>query len=77
MFRISASPTGLGTGKMKNYYTSFALGGFAMIITEGLYTDNNHSQAYIHIAVQTGEWERDSFYDNGTSFASLATEIGG
>ena len=46
MSRISASPTGLVTEEMKDYYTSFALGGFAMIITEGLYTDNRNSKAY-------------------------------
>ncbi|RBL89890.1 oxidoreductase [Chitinophaga flava] len=32
---------------------------------------------FIHIAVQTGEWERDSFYSNGTSYAALAKQITG
>lgn len=32
---------------------------------------------FIHIAVQSGEWERDSFYSNGTSYAALAKQITG
>lgn len=30
---------------------------------------------FIHIAVQTGEWERDSFYSDGNSLAGLARRI--
>ncbi|QJB38001.1 NADH:flavin oxidoreductase [Chitinophaga oryzae] len=32
---------------------------------------------FIHIAVQSGEWERDSFYSNGASYAALAKQITG
>ncbi|SKA44459.1 2,4-dienoyl-CoA reductase [Chitinophaga eiseniae] len=32
---------------------------------------------FIHIAVQSGEWERDSFYGNGASYAALAKQITG
>lgn len=32
---------------------------------------------FIHIAVQSGEWERDSFYNDGTSYAALAKQITG
>ena len=32
---------------------------------------------FIHIAVQSGEWERDSFYSNGASLASVARQITG
>ncbi|MBC9909337.1 NADH:flavin oxidoreductase [Chitinophaga varians] len=32
---------------------------------------------FIHIAVQSGEWERDSFYSNGDSYAALAKKITG
>ncbi len=30
---------------------------------------------FIHVAVQTGEWKRDSFYENGRSLASVIREI--
>lgn len=30
---------------------------------------------FIHVAVQTGEWERDSFYGSGVSLASVIREI--
>ncbi|MET4083947.1 2,4-dienoyl-CoA reductase-like NADH-dependent reductase (Old Yellow Enzyme family) [Pedobacter sp. UYP30] len=30
---------------------------------------------FVHVAVQTGEWERDSFYGDGTSLASVIREI--
>lgn len=32
---------------------------------------------FLHIAVQTGEWERDSFYANGDSYASVARRCTG
>ncbi|MGN7824388.1 NADH:flavin oxidoreductase [Chitinophaga sp. 22536] len=32
---------------------------------------------FVHIAVQSGEWERDSFYSDGTSYAALAKQITG
>lgn len=32
---------------------------------------------FVHIAVQSGEWERDSFYSNGDSYATLAKKITG
>ncbi|NML22014.1 NADH:flavin oxidoreductase [Pseudoflavitalea sp. G-6-1-2] len=32
---------------------------------------------FIHIAVQSGEWERDSFYSSGTSYSALAKQITG
>jgi 2,4-dienoyl-CoA reductase-like NADH-dependent reductase (Old Yellow Enzyme family) len=46
MSRVSATSEGIPTDNMKRYYTAFALGGFSMIITEGLYTDLLYSQAY-------------------------------
>lgn len=46
MSRISATPDGLATAEMAQYYTAFAAGGFGMIITEGCYTDPTSSQAY-------------------------------
>lgn len=32
---------------------------------------------YIHVAVQTGEWERDSFYGENTSLASVMRRVTG
>lgn len=47
MTRISATSAGLATEQMLSYYASFAQGGFGLIITEGLYTDDKHSPGYI------------------------------
>ncbi|GGE86917.1 2,4-dienoyl-CoA reductase [Chishuiella changwenlii] len=46
MTRISATEDGIPTEKMKNYYTSFAKGGFGLIITKGNYIDTKYSQTY-------------------------------
>lgn len=46
MTRVSANPDGVPTSEMLNYYTAFAQGGFAGIITEGIYTDVLYSKAY-------------------------------
>lgn len=46
MTRVSANEDGTTGPLMKDYYQSFAKGGFALIITEGIYTDKYHSQCY-------------------------------
>ncbi|MCM3782371.1 NADH:flavin oxidoreductase [Neobacillus mesonae] len=46
MTRISATPNGFATEQMGKYYSSFAHGGFSLIITEGTYTDELYSQCY-------------------------------
>lgn len=46
MTRISATPEGEVTDQMVSYYTSFARGGFGLIITEGNYIDDMYSQTY-------------------------------
>lgn len=46
MSRVSATPDGVPTANMQTYYEAFALGGFSMIITEGIYTDAVAAQAY-------------------------------
>jgi 2,4-dienoyl-CoA reductase-like NADH-dependent reductase (Old Yellow Enzyme family) len=46
MTRTSATPEGEATTQMASYYTSFARGGFGLIITEGIYPDAKHSQGY-------------------------------
>ena len=45
MTRKSATADGIPTEEMINYYTGFAKGGFAMIITEGTYTDDLYSKS--------------------------------
>ena len=49
----------------------------AEMATEILEEARNAAPDFIHIAVQTGEWERDSFYSKGTSYAALAKQITG
>lgn len=51
MSRVSAGPGGVPTTEMAAYYARYAEGGFALIITEGTYTDGAYSQAY---ALQPG-----------------------
>ncbi|WP_262250339.1 NADH:flavin oxidoreductase [Parapedobacter soli] len=46
MSRVSATADGLTTDEMVDYYSAFANGGFAVIITEGIYTDIYGSQSY-------------------------------
>ncbi|WP_116040521.1 tRNA-dihydrouridine synthase [Amycolatopsis palatopharyngis] len=46
MTRVSATKDGVPTEAMAEYYESFARGGFALVITEGTYTDDRHSQGY-------------------------------
>lgn len=46
MTRISATSEGFVTDQVVSYYTSFAQGGFGLIITEGNYIDDKNSQTY-------------------------------
>lgn len=46
MTRVSATETGHVTQEMARYYERFARGGFGLVITEGIYTDQKHSQGY-------------------------------
>lgn len=46
MTRISATAAGLATSAMVRYYERFAKGGFGLVITEGIYTDQAFSQGY-------------------------------
>lgn len=48
MTRVSACHSGAIGPLMQGYYQRFAQGGFGLIITEGLYTDQNYSQGYLH-----------------------------
>jgi len=46
MTRVSATEGGNATETMARYYERFAKGGFGLVITEGLYTDQKFSQGY-------------------------------
>lgn len=48
MTRTSATEEGLATEEMLSYYTKFARGGFGLVITEGVYTDDKYSQGYLN-----------------------------
>ncbi|PEJ23497.1 NADH:flavin oxidoreductase [Peribacillus butanolivorans] len=63
MTRISATEKGFVTDKMIKYYSSFAEGGFGLIITEGTYIDDKYSQTYdyqpgIAFDEQAQEWKK-------------------
>lgn len=47
MTRVSASEQGHATERMVRYYERFARGGFGLIISEGIYTDQAYSQGYL------------------------------
>jgi 2,4-dienoyl-CoA reductase-like NADH-dependent reductase (Old Yellow Enzyme family) len=47
MTRVSGEKDGTVGPLMKDYYKHFATGGFGLIITEGLYTDQLYSQGYL------------------------------
>lgn len=72
MTRTSATKEGFVTDKMISYYTSFAKGGFGLIITEGTYTDDQYSQTYFNqpgivYDEQAQEWKKvvDSVHQVG------------
>ncbi|MBC3478029.1 NADH:flavin oxidoreductase [Pseudomonas taiwanensis] len=46
MSRVSATVEGNATEAMARYYERFAKGGFGLVISEGVYTDQKHSTAY-------------------------------
>ena len=48
MTRTSASPDGVPTPEMADYYAEFAEGGFGLITTEGTYPDAEYSQGYLN-----------------------------
>lgn len=47
MTRVSANEDGSPTQEMTKYYERFAKGDFGLVITEGLYTDQQFSQGYV------------------------------
>ncbi|KDF01103.1 NADH:flavin oxidoreductase [Mycolicibacterium aromaticivorans JS19b1 = JCM 16368] len=47
MTRVSATAEGVPTDRIGGYYQRFAQGGFGLLITEGLYIDDQTSQGYL------------------------------
>jgi 2,4-dienoyl-CoA reductase-like NADH-dependent reductase (Old Yellow Enzyme family) len=73
MTRTSATYEGIATDEMLTYYTKFARGGFDLIITEGVYTDDKYSQGYLNQPgiineEQTYAWKKitDSLHQEGS-----------
>lgn len=63
MTRISASEEGLANERMARYYQRFAQGGFSLVITEGIYTDQKFAQGYkfqpgLSDQVQAEAWQQ-------------------
>lgn len=46
MTRVTASEEGVASERMKAYYEDFTRGGFALVISEGIYIDKEWSQTY-------------------------------
>ena len=72
MTRVSANEDGTTGPLMQDYYQAFAEGGFALIITEGLYTDKTYSQCYkfqpgLTDAAQVASWKEvtDAVHKSG------------
>jgi len=63
MTRVSASEKGIPGERMQAYYADFARGGFALVVTEGIYIDSAWSQSYAFQAgmintEQTSAWRK-------------------
>ena len=61
MTRVSAHEDGTAGPLMKDYYQSFAQGGFGLIITEGLYPDKHYGQGYKFQPGLTDEAQAESW----------------
>lgn len=61
MTRVSATADGHATKQMADYYEAFAAGGFGLVITEGIYTDNAHAQGYLFQPGLADDAQRDAW----------------
>jgi len=61
MTRVSATADGHATQQMADYYAAFAAGGFGLVITEGIYTDNAHAQGYLFQPGLAEDAQRDAW----------------
>ncbi|MDN4865465.1 NADH:flavin oxidoreductase [Priestia megaterium] len=83
MARVSATFEGLATTQMVSYYKSFARGGFGLIITEAIYTDDKYSQGYLNNPglineEQTRAWKKvvDSVHQAGAKIFAQIMHVG-
>ncbi|WP_226585026.1 NADH:flavin oxidoreductase [Halobacillus litoralis] len=61
MTRVSAVNNGIATERMKQYYERYAKGGFAAIISEGIYPDEEYSQGYYNQPGIANEAQKDAW----------------
>lgn len=61
MTRVSAGEDGRATPRMADYYGAFAQGGFGLVITEGIYTDEAWSQGYLFQPGLADDGQRDAW----------------
>ena len=83
MTRVSATSDGVPTDRIGAYYRVFADGGFGLLITEGLYIDDQASQGYLFqpgIAnpVQAAAWKRvvEGVHASGSKFFAQLMHAG-
>lgn len=83
MTRVSATEAGHATARMSDYYGGFAEGGFGLVLTEGLYTDQAFSQGYrfqpgLSDAVQRDAWKPvvDRVHAGGARFIAQLMHAG-
>lgn len=83
MSRVSAGRGGIATRQMAEYYASFARGGFALVVTEGIYPDTEFAQGYEHQpGLATGEQQRgwqtvtDAVHEAGTPILAQLMHAG-
>lgn len=84
MTRISAEADGRANDTMKEYYRRFAKGGFAAIISEGIYTDQSFSQGYnnqpgLATDIQADAWKPviEAVHDEGSIMIAQLMHAGG
>lgn len=61
MTRVSAGADGRANAAMRDYYAAFAAGGFGLVITEGIYTDQAFSQGYLYQPGLSDAAQRDAW----------------
>ena len=83
MTRVSATADGVPTDRIGAYYRVFADGGFGLLITEGLYIDDQASQGYffqpgIANPAQAAAWKRvvEGVHASGSKFFAQLMHAG-
>src|SRR5258707_1788815 len=61
MTRVTATQEGHATETMARYYERFARGGFGLVISEGIYTDQAFAQGYFHQPGITDETQANAW----------------